>query len=494
MATLTAIQSKRQQTPSGLAFILSYCKQEFKTLYEGRKLAAGVNCLAEDAYREMMNTKQLHHKTDGRMYYHFVQSFSPEENVTPERAHELALRFAAEQFPGYEVLVATHTDKNHLHSHLIVNAVSCETGKKYHSDRDNIERLRAASDRLCREYGLPVLEHTAPAVPQKMSAREYRSADRGESWKLALAVQIENAMQAATDREEFRALMEAEGYSLRWTPERKYITYTCPNGMKCRDSKLHEKKYMKEMMELEFRIRAEIARGIESAAAAGAAGRRRKRPLLCRDGAELEGLADPGTAARRAASDLAEAGAGSDDDGRNEQPDRVADGSAPRFDDGNGSTDGAVSGEAGDGSGSIYERGADGRLGFVETGWERERAVLLRSLRGEREAAAVRPETVRDFSDPGGARAALGAGMGALAAIGSLFDDDSEDEEERRRRREAEQNGADLGAVLGLAVGLIAGAVRRGERQEEQAETDQPEDSLEEKRSTDTNTGGLIMT
>lgn len=82
------------------------------------------------------------------MYYHVIQSFSPEEVLTAETAHEIALKLAQE-FAGFEVLVCTHTDRDHLHSHLIVNSVSAETGRKYHSDKDNIQQIRQASDQLC---------------------------------------------------------------------------------------------------------------------------------------------------------------------------------------------------------------------------------------------------------------------------------------------------------------------------------------------------------
>ena len=262
MATVNIMKSKRSQTRAGLAFTLSYCKRDKKTLYEGRKLVSGINCVPESVYHEMMNTKMHYGKTDGRMFYHITQSFHPDEPITPELAHEIALRFAKENFGDYEVLVATHTDKSHIHSHLVVNSVSCETGYKYHSDNENIERLRQASDRLCLEYSLSVVEPKAKSNNQ-MSAREYHSASRGESWKMQLIVTIEEAMKYARSKEHFIALMEAEGYEVKWTDERKNITYTTPDGRKCRDNKLHEEKFLKENMKYEFRIRNEITERAE---------------------------------------------------------------------------------------------------------------------------------------------------------------------------------------------------------------------------------------
>ena len=173
------------QSRQGLASILAYCKQDKKTLYDGRKLVSGVNCVAESAFNEMMNTKIQYRKTDGRMYYHLFQSFHPDEPITPETAHEIALKFAQEQFKGYEVLVATHIDREHIHSHFILNSVSAETGLKYHPDKNEIQRLRDYSDNLCRKYGLSVVIPKQPKVKQ-MSAREYRSADKVKAGSYSL--------------------------------------------------------------------------------------------------------------------------------------------------------------------------------------------------------------------------------------------------------------------------------------------------------------------
>ena len=94
-----------------------------------------------------------------------------------------------------------------------------------------------------------------------MSTREYRSAAKGESWKFRLMNTIDQCMRYAASREEFISLMESEGYQVRWTDSRRNITYTTPTGMKCRDDRLHEEKYTKEVMEDEFRIRAATAHG-----------------------------------------------------------------------------------------------------------------------------------------------------------------------------------------------------------------------------------------
>ena len=101
-----------------------------------------------------------------------------------------------------------------------------------------------------------------------MSSREYRSAVRGESYKMRLAAVIDDAMTTAQSKEDFIGLMEAEGYGVVWTDERKYITYIAQDGKRCRDRSLHEEKYLKENMEYEFGIREIILGGTESESAA----------------------------------------------------------------------------------------------------------------------------------------------------------------------------------------------------------------------------------
>ena len=121
------------------------------------KLISGVNCSPESALDEFRFVKKRFHKEDGRSYYHIVQSFSPDDNLTPETAHEIGLKFA-EYFPGFQVLVATHTNTHAIHNHLIMNSVSFENGKKFHQSRNEMLQAKEYSNQLCREYGLSVTE------------------------------------------------------------------------------------------------------------------------------------------------------------------------------------------------------------------------------------------------------------------------------------------------------------------------------------------------
>ena len=266
MATVTAIKN-RGGGRGALAGVLRYTQQEEKTLWEGHRLVSGWNCTAQSALSEMQLTKERFRKTDGRQYYHFVQSFSEQDNLTPQEVHAIGLELAKREFPDFEVLVATHIDTDHLHNHLVVNSVSFQDGHKLHQSAADLQAHRQANDKICIAHGLEILPPPQKQVEQKrMNTREYRSAAKGENWKFRLINTVDQCMRYASTREDFISLMVSEGYQVRWTDSRKNITYTTPQGMKCRDDRLHESKYTKEVMEREFRVRAEIIyRGTETA-------------------------------------------------------------------------------------------------------------------------------------------------------------------------------------------------------------------------------------
>jgi len=258
MAIVKMINSPRSQNVQGLRGTIAYCCRDAKTNHEGIKLVTGINCMPQLALQEFMNTKRLHKQTDGRMFYHLVQSFHPDESITPELAHQVACKLA-EEIPGFEIVVATHRDAHHIHSHFVINSVRFETGKKYHSDPQTLQNLRDASDALCLQYGLSVVKKREEKE-RNMNDREYRAYERGNSWKMELEIAIDDCMTLARSKEHFMQLMEWRGYGVTWTDARKSITYTTPQGYKCRDRKLNGRKYLKEEMEYEFKLRAEICR------------------------------------------------------------------------------------------------------------------------------------------------------------------------------------------------------------------------------------------
>ena len=257
MAIVHFVNYKRgTQSRAAMRGVMLYVMQEKKATWEGGPLVSGINCQPQSVYDDFLNTKLLYHKDGGVMFYHMVQSFPKGTAVDPRQAHEAARRLA-EYFDGCEVLVCTHIDREHIHSHCVINSVNFETGKKLHMAKEQIQELMRRNDMICQEMGLPVFE-AAQQQSRGMSGAEYHTALKGQSWKFRLMNTIDECMKYAADKDAFVSLMASEGYAVRWESGRKYITYTTPDGMRCRDNKLHEEKYCKEAMEHEFRIRAEI--------------------------------------------------------------------------------------------------------------------------------------------------------------------------------------------------------------------------------------------
>ena len=429
IAVVTFIARNKTQTRQGLWGLIHYCTQDKKTLHDGRKLVSGVNCVAQSAFNEMMNTKMQYHKTNGRMYYHLMQSFHPDEQLTPETAHEIAIRFAEENFPSFEVLVATHVDRNHIHSHFVLNSVNAETGRKYHSDNNEIQHLRDASDKLCLEYGLSVIEPKSRRT-KGMSTSEYHVAEKGQSWKLDLAISIDEAMKYAVSKEHFIRLMEMEGYEVTWKDTRKYLVYTCPNGMKCRDARLHEEKYLKEAMEDEFRIRKKITERIEGS---GEDELRQSDADLDLYGGtgEIVGSADPNAenTDRYAECDHrtnAESGNMERSDGFAGGTDESAD--SP-FEGDRADADGVSGGSAGtSGADSGGDVDLDGELPI--TGWEDEREFLTAALLGEEDVETELAEDDSSFTYPDYPADHLGIDSAYLAAdMMNIIDNDRHTED-----------------------------------------------------------------
>ena len=246
--------------------VMRYVSQLSKTLWDGQQLVSGIGCQPETAFDEFLSTKLLHHKDGGVMFYHMVQSFPKGADIDPRTAHEAARQLAG-YFEGCEVLVCTHVDREHIHSHCIINSVNFETGRKVHMADEQIQALRVRNDQICEELRLPKFQKDEQRKSSGMSNAEYYPAAKGESWKLELMRVIDECMRYAGNREEFLVLLRAEGYSATWTDSRKNITYTTPDGRKCRDSKLHMTKYRKENMEAEFGYRTEIEYGSIGSAA-----------------------------------------------------------------------------------------------------------------------------------------------------------------------------------------------------------------------------------
>ena len=347
---------KGTQTRGCMKSVMRYVSQLGKTLWDGQQLVSGIGCQPETAFDEFLSTKLLHHKDGGVQFYHMVQSFPKGADVDPRAVHEAARQLAG-YFEGCEILVCTHTDREHIHSHCIINSVNFETGKKIHMADEQIQALRVCNDQICGELGLPKFQKDEQRQSGGMSNAEYYPASKGESWKFELMRVIDECMRYAGNREEFLALLRAEGYDATWTDSRKNITYTTPDGRKCRDNKLHIEKYLKGNMEAEFGYRTENDNtgNVDSAQKADGRG---ATAGTQRDGhgAELEG------AARNAGQAVPAA------DAVRHGPENASDESR---------------------SAGISDQDANERRKFRETGWEPERDVFFQLQGADREYEAL---------------------------------------------------------------------------------------------------------
>ena len=468
MAIVHFVNYKRgTQSRAAMRGVMLYVMQEKKTAWEGVPLVSGVNCQPQSVYDDFLNTKLLYHKDGGMMFYHMVQSFPKGAAVDPRQAHE-AVRRLAEYFDGCEVLVCTHVDREHIHSHCVINSVNFETGKKLHMAKEQIQELMRRNDAICLEMGLPVFE-AAAQKSRGMSGAEYHTALKGQSWKLRLMNTIDECMKYATDKDAFVSLMASEGYAVRWESGRKYITYTTPDGLKCRDNKLHEEKYCKEAIEHEFRIRAKLVQrkfhraaetdgGIETDESAE---QRIDKYTAAGDPAHCDPMrsaADDEQAGKAGGRNKLGTGGNSESTARTEAVHRPDAGAAVAH-----------------GDAEI----ADGDEQTAGTGWESEREVFLQvdQLAPGLQPAGG-PQVDHAGADPwhGGTGGVVWRGgdpqpvslmpaVAGLAAVGTLMDED-EDTEEKRRRMEAKIAAENFGAAIGFAAGA---ALAVKEKLDEQA-------------------------
>ncbi len=207
MAIIRRISSKAK-----VRKIETYLKQECKT---EEKLISGINCDSDNFSKQCEMTNLLYRKNqerNDRKYYHIIQSFSPKDNgkLTYEQAHKIGKQFAEKNFKGYEVLVVTHKDKEHIHNHFVVNSVSFETGKKYRADNRSLWQLRRSSNELCKENELVHSIHSLEKkAMQKIKSGELRKMLRGEDvWKAELRAQIKECFYTSKSETEFMEKMQ----------------------------------------------------------------------------------------------------------------------------------------------------------------------------------------------------------------------------------------------------------------------------------------------
>ena len=197
---------------NGLKQAIEYVLNGDKT--QKQVLTAHLNCDPGFEYQQMMDTKRELGKLDGRQCYHIIQSFVPGE-ITPKLALQIATEFASEYLVGYQVVIGTHTDRHHIHSHILFNSVNDATGEKYHcSKSEYYQQIRAVSDRLCREHGLSVIMQGDGQ--KSMSYIEWLRQSKGQpTYRSMLEADLKASIEDVNSIGDFFRLMERKGHEIK---------------------------------------------------------------------------------------------------------------------------------------------------------------------------------------------------------------------------------------------------------------------------------------
>lgn len=188
---------------------MDYAMNDAKT--EKQYYVSGINCSPDTARREMQGTKYAFGKEDGILAFHGYQSFKPGE-VTPDLAHEIGIKLAEELWPDHQVIIATHLDKEHIHSHFVVNSVSLH-GRKFYATKASYRQMRAASDKLCKEYGLSVITEYQEYYPKHYA--EWDAEQNGQpTWRSSIKVDMDEAIKYSMTFQQFISEMKKKGYVL----------------------------------------------------------------------------------------------------------------------------------------------------------------------------------------------------------------------------------------------------------------------------------------
>lgn len=308
MATIKAVSSR-----ASIGQSLDYVTKEEKT---EEKLVTGLHCEADTVKEEMQATKKLWGKTGGRTYKHFVQSYHADEQITPEQAHKNAIELAkgTEAWKGHEVLIATHIDRGHIHSHFIVNSVNFENGYKLQWSKADLQNLKDRCNEQSRQQGLHVPEkgktfegadREETVAWSKDTYQLLKKAEQGEvkSYVQDIALSVLDCKEQATSREDFIQRMNERGYGVDWQDNHKYITFTDlarqeqgEKQCKIRNNKL-EKYYNldfgKESLEIEFKTNARSTKAEQDNA------RERARQTVDTEVVRPSGTSGAGTTERR---------------------------------------------------------------------------------------------------------------------------------------------------------------------------------------------------
>ena len=199
-------------TDERAADVLAYATGGKKT--EQQYFVSALNCEVATAREEMSQTKTRWNKEGGNTAYHAYQAFKPGE-VTPETAHEIGVRLAQTLWGDrFEVVIATHLDRGHLHNHFVLNSVLVTDGKKFYDSKRFYRRMQRESDALCREYALSVVENPAPSRT-KHHAEVQAERDGRSTWRGTIKAEIDEAISQSMTESHFVANLKWRGYEVK---------------------------------------------------------------------------------------------------------------------------------------------------------------------------------------------------------------------------------------------------------------------------------------
>lgn len=212
---------KRISSKAKVDKIIKYLTDEEKT---EERLVTAKDCTADNIPMEFDVTKEIYNKNDGVMYHHVIQSFAPNDDISPKKAHSLGVELALSEFEEYEVFIVTHKDKAHVHNHLVINSVSFVNGIKYNATNKSLWDIKRKSNEMCLREGLTVLDLDKKA-DKRITDAEKNILDRGDlSWKEKIRTSIDLSRAATVTEEEFITLLDRE-FNIETVITEKNVTY-----------------------------------------------------------------------------------------------------------------------------------------------------------------------------------------------------------------------------------------------------------------------------
>ena len=205
--------TKYKVIKKNLEAVINYAMNGEKT--ENGILVCGVNCLPKTAYSQMMLTKKAFHKEDGRLGYHIIQSFNGNE-ISPDKCNKIGIELAEELWGDkYQVIVCTHTNKQNIHNHIVLNSVSFIDGSKYHNSNVEIALLRQINDDICRKYGLSIIKSTKATTVSDILKSRIANYNRNSGKMELIKGDIDEAIKEATKYQEFVDILAFKGYYIK---------------------------------------------------------------------------------------------------------------------------------------------------------------------------------------------------------------------------------------------------------------------------------------